>query len=85
MDTEGFERRLRELSGLVGSEMEMDLFNSRYAVLLRDIGTLTRSKYPFLFRLRRIGYLQQQYLMNEWLRAKATDKEEESPMRQGMN
>lgn len=64
MDTE-FEKRIKELEAMVGSSMEMELFNTRYAVLLRDINKLNRPRYGLLLQLRKLGYLQTEYLSNE--------------------
>jgi len=84
MDMEEIEARLKDLSGLVGSNMELNLFNTRYAVLLRDINKLTGPRYGLLFRLKQIGCHQMAHVMTLCLRAKREDATDEAVM-EGMN
>jgi hypothetical protein len=68
MNTENINQRLLELSAMIGSEAATELFNQEYESLHHDIAALPGPRYDLAFRLRRLGYLQQGYLTNEWLK-----------------
>jgi hypothetical protein len=69
-----FDDRLRLLAMLIGSDQTIELFNQEYESLYYDIAGLSDSPYDFVFRLRRLGYGQAEYLMRP--REKAGKHEE---------
>jgi len=71
MDADQFERRLRELQVMVGSDPAMDLFTQEYESLLNEVNVLPGPRFEKLVRMKKLLMHQAAYLMNEWLREKA--------------
>ena len=83
-----FEKRLREVESMAGSEISMDLFTESYQSLLLEVQRLPKGKYEKLERMRRLIYRQYLYLVACWFREKAADatgQPEEITNRTGMN
>lgn len=80
-----FEKRLREVESLMGSESAMDAFNASYESLLLAVNRVPKAKHEKLERMRRLLHRQFLYLYAQWKRARIVEGVSESTTFEGMN
>ena len=77
METQHFERDLKDLAGFVGSWQSNELFNTEYLALLEQVKVDTdpARRYGHAKRMKRLLMLQLEFTMNQWLKA---DRDEDA-------
>ena len=74
MNDDQFETRLRELESMTGQGVSMDMFNEAYESLLNEVKVLPGPRFRLVERMAKVLARQTEYMVDEWLRAKAIDK-----------